>query len=205
MRARLSRNPRSPWSGWALSGAGVSSSEDKGAPREEGGASGQGDENLAYSPVQRSATVPFPMRITRQIRYAIYGVFDLAYNGENWPTRVHEIGERQNVPTRYLEQIFQRLRRAGLVDSKRGPGGGYALARPPGDISLADILVALEGSVLAPSDAGSETDVQPAFVWELLEARVSEVLRGISVADLCRDAAQRGVQRAETQPAMYHI
>ena len=83
-----------------------------------------------------------PMRITRQIRYAIYGVFDLAYNGEACPRRVHEIGERQRVPTRYLEQIFQRLRRAGLVDSKRGPGGGYTLARSPGDISVADILTA---------------------------------------------------------------
>jgi Rrf2 family protein len=145
------------------------------------------------------------MRITRQIRYAIYGVFDLAYNGENWPTRVHEIGERQQVPTRYLEQIFQRLRRAGLVDSKRGPGGGYALARAPGDISVADIFAALEGSVLEASNGGSDAEAQPAFVWDLLESRVSEVLRAISVADLCREAAQRGVQRADTQPAMYHI
>ncbi len=145
------------------------------------------------------------MRITRQIRYAIYGVFDLAYNGEACPRRVHEIGERQRVPTRYLEQIFQRLRRAGLVDSKRGPGGGYTLARSPGDISVADILTALEGSVLDPSDTGAASEEQPAFVWELLDAGVSEVLGGISLADLCREAARRGVRRADTQPVMYHI
>ncbi len=69
------------------------------------------------------------MRATQQLQYAIYGVFDLAYNGGPRPTRIQEVAERQGIPTRYLEQIFQKLRRAGLVESKRGPGGGYFLAR----------------------------------------------------------------------------
>ena len=65
------------------------------------------------------------VRWSFQIQYAICGVFDLAYNGQGDPVQVRVIGERQGIPTRYLEQIFQKLRRAGLVTSKRGPGGGY--------------------------------------------------------------------------------
>jgi Rrf2 family protein len=145
------------------------------------------------------------MRVNRQVQYALYGVFDLAYNGEDRPIPVQEIGDRQRLPARYLEQILQRLRRAGLVESKRGPGGGYALARPPSATSRADILIALEGSVLEPAEAGPKVEGRPEFVWGTLEERVSKLLRSISLLDLCEAAAQRGVPRAEAQPAMYHI
>ena len=68
------------------------------------------------------------MRLSLQVRYAICGVFDLAYHAGDAPVQIRVIGERQAIPPRYLEQIFQRLRRARLVTSKRGPGGGYTLA-----------------------------------------------------------------------------
>jgi Rrf2 family protein len=145
------------------------------------------------------------MRITRQVQYALYGVFDLAYNAEDRPVPVQEIGDRQKLPTRYLEQILQRLRRAGLVESKRGPGGGYALARSPSAISVADILVALEGSVLEPAEAGPHVERRPEFVWGMVKGQVGDVLGSVSLADLCQEAAQRGVPRADTEPAMYHI
>jgi Rrf2 family protein len=145
------------------------------------------------------------VRITRQVRYAIYGVFDLAYNGQRSPVRVQEIGQRQGVPTRYLEQIFQRLRRAGLVESKRGPGGGYVLARTPSEISIADVLGALEGAVLEPAEIPSSSELRPEFVWTLLGRRVTEVLSSTTLGDLCREAAQRGLPRADAEPAMYQI
>ncbi len=145
------------------------------------------------------------MRITRQVRYALYGLFDLAYSGEDHPVAVQEIARRQRVPTRYLEQILQRLRRAGLVESKRGPGGGYVLARSPGEVTLADIVVAVEGSVLEVADVGPEVGERPEFVWLLMETTIGEVLGSISLAELCREAAQRGVPRADSEPAMYHI
>ena len=85
------------------------------------------------------------MRFSLQVQYAICGSFDLAYNGGGKPVQIRVISERQAVPVRYLEQIFQRLRRAGLVDSKRGPGGGYTLARPAAEVSLREIVEALEG------------------------------------------------------------
>jgi len=146
------------------------------------------------------------MRATQQVRYAIYGIFDLAYNGGSRPVPLIEVGRRQGIPARYLEQIFQKLRRAGVVTSKRGPGGGYQLARRPEEITLAEVVRAVQGQVLLLSDldkgpAGSSPD----FVWDLIRAGLEQALGGHSVADLCREAAERGVERAPLDPATYEI
>ena len=146
------------------------------------------------------------MRATQQLQYAIYGVFDLAYNGGPRPTRILEVAERQGIPTRYLEQIFQKLRRAGLVESKRGPGGGYFLARSPEEISLADILLAVQGVPLTRTEPElGPVRENPEFVWELIREGLEAALRRWSIADLAREAARRGVDRAESEPAMYYI
>jgi len=146
------------------------------------------------------------MRATQQLQYAIYGVFDLAYNGGAHPTRIQEVAQRQGIPTRYLEQIFQKLRRAGLVESKRGPGGGYSLARSAEEISLADILLAVQGVLLSRVEAETApAGVNPEFVWGLIREGLEGALRRWSIADLAREAARRGVDRAEREPAMYHI
>ncbi len=146
------------------------------------------------------------MRATQQVRYAIYGLFDLAYNGGARPVPLLEVGRRQRIPARYLEQIFQKLRRAALVTSKRGPGGGYQLARAPEAIALAEIVRAVQGSALtlAESDAqpGPET---PDFVWSLLRADLEQSLARRSLADLCREAAERGVPRVPGEPVTYEI
>ena len=84
------------------------------------------------------------MRLSLQVHYAICGIFDLAYNGQGELVQVRVIGERQGIPTRYLEQIFQRLRKADLIIGKRGPGGGYTLARPPAKITLCEVVEAVE-------------------------------------------------------------
>jgi Rrf2 family protein len=145
------------------------------------------------------------MRATQQIRYAIYGVFDLAYNGGARPVPLLEVGRRQAIPARYLEQIFQRLRRAGLVESKRGPGGGYRLARSPAAIRIADVVRAVQGQMLVLPDAEPSEPASPAFVWELLRADLERALGAHSIADLCRAAAERGVVRAPTEPVAYEI
>jgi Rrf2 family iron-sulfur cluster assembly transcriptional regulator len=146
------------------------------------------------------------MRATHQLKYAIYGIFDLAYHGSQRPIPIQEIGRRQGIPVRYLEQIFQRLRRAGLVVSKRGPGGGYSLARPPEEISLADVVVAVQGVLISRSaEPGEEARECPGFVWAMLDDALESALESRSVADLCREAARRGVDRAASEPAMYHI
>jgi len=146
------------------------------------------------------------MRITQQVQYAIYGLFDLAYHGESRPIRIREVSQRQGIPPRYLEQIFQRLRRAGLVASKRGPGGGYVLAKSGDGIALPEIIEAVQGEMLrlSGSDA-SEKAEKPEFVWDLVRARLEDSLVGCTLGELCREAAQRGVKRAENEPAMYYI
>ena len=146
------------------------------------------------------------VRWSFQIQYAICGVFDLAYNGQGDPIQVRVIGERQGIPTRYLEQIFQKLRRAGLVASKRGPGGGYQLSRPAGEVTLADVITAIQGApVLGPDARASCSAESPGFVWPLLYERVGGGLASITLADLCGEAAQRGIERRESEPAMYQI
>jgi Rrf2 family protein len=146
------------------------------------------------------------MRATQQVRYAIYGVFDLAYHGGSRPVPLAEVGERQAIPARYLEQIFQKLRRAGLVTSKRGPGGGYRLARRPDEILLSEVVQAVQGTVLGTAEAERADCAKcPEFVWELLRADVERALALHSVAELCREAAERGIPRAALDPASYEI
>lgn len=150
------------------------------------------------------------MRLSLQVQYAICGVFDLAYNGAGQRVPVQEIGARQGIPVRYLEQIFQRLRRADLVDSKRGPGGGYALVGEPGEITLRSVIEAVEGpleQVLVTPDAApaSATAFRPGFLWPQLVARLAACLDELSVADLCRHASEARVERAEREGPMYFI
>jgi Rrf2 family protein len=149
------------------------------------------------------------VRFSLQVQYAICGVFDLAYNAQGEPVQVRVISERQGVPTRYLEQIFQRLRRAGLVASKRGPGGGYTLARAPAEIDLRQILEAVEGP-LTLAVAGEDAEPadgthRPDFLWMGLSERMAETLEETTVESLCRDAAAAQVPRAEVEAPMYFI
>jgi Rrf2 family protein len=150
------------------------------------------------------------MRFSHQVQYAICGVFDLAYNGRGAPVQIRMISERQAIPSRYLEQIFQRLRRAGLVTSKRGPGGGYTLSRSPDRITLRDVIEAVEGPfsdtlrMKAASPRGP-TPHRPDFLWALLAERFGSVLDETSLAVLCDAATRAEVERTEGEPPMYFI
>jgi len=151
-----------------------------------------------------------PMRFSLQVQYAICGSFDLAYNGGGAPVQIRVISERQAIPARYLEQIFQRLRRAGLVRSKRGPGGGYTLARAAEEISLREIVEALEGSLserleMSPPDDPSQAGFRPSFVWESIADRLADALSEISLDALCKQAAREKLRRADPDAPMYFI
>jgi Rrf2 family protein len=167
------------------------------------------------------------MRFSLQVYYAVNGVFDLAYNGFDSPVQVRVVGERQAIPTRYLEQIFQRLRKARIVRGKRGPGGGYVLARDPAEITLREIVEAVEGPLIdsaipatgARGGAGPQAGAaesqgpggavadshRPDFVWPRLAGRFGAVLEETTVADLCRDAARKAVPRADHAAYSYEI
>jgi Rrf2 family protein len=150
------------------------------------------------------------MRLSQQAQYAICGMFDLAYNGESSPVQVRVIGERQKIPARYLEQIFQRLRRAELVHGKRGPGGGYVLARDPRAITLRDIVEAVEGPLAdglagGPPPRDRRAAHRPNFLWPELCARIQTTLGEVSLEEVCRRAAAVAVRRADADSRVYHI
>lgn len=166
------------------------------------------------------------MRLSLQARYAIYGLFDLAYNGHGEAVQVRVISDRQGIPNRYLEQIFQRLRRAGLVSAKRGPGGGYSLARPASQVHLRDAIEAVEGPLTlvgpgsspasgepeaaaapVPAEAGGGVvgSHGPDFLWEELASRVGAVLESVTLEDLCRRAARDAVPRVDMAGYEYQI
>ena len=149
------------------------------------------------------------MRLSLQVHYAICGIFDLAYNGQGELVQVRVIGERQGIPTRYLEQIFQRLRKADLIIGKRGPGGGYTLARPPAKITLCEVVEAVEGPLGEAEGwgkgAGAAGGNRPDFLWPELAAGFAQVLSTTTLEQLCRRAAQAAVRRAHPQALSYQI
>ncbi len=150
------------------------------------------------------------MRVSSQVRYAICAMFDLAYNGRGEPLQVRVVGERQKIPLRYLEQIFRRLRSAGLVEARRGPGGGYRLARAAAEITLRDVVEAVEGPVAgerggAPASRRAASSHQPSFLWAELSERIAGALAEVDLDTLCRDAARAAVRRADEDARMYFI
>ena len=148
------------------------------------------------------------MRFSLQVQYAICGVFDLAYNGHGEPVQIRVISERQGIPARYLEQIFGRLRRSEIVSSKRGPGGGYTLARTAASITLREVLEAVEGPLeesVAMSDGATTRKHRPDFLWAALAQRIGGALGAITIEQLCHDAARAEVPRAEAAAPMYFI
>lgn len=150
------------------------------------------------------------VRFSLQVQYAICGMFDLAYNGHAEPVQVRVVSERQGIPARYLEQIFGRLRRAGVVASKRGPGGGYTIARPPGAVTLRAIVEAVEGPLdkgLQMNDEGAvhARAHRPDFLWSHLADRIGAALDDVTLETLCLEAAQEGIPRAEAEAPMYFI
>ncbi len=96
------------------------------------------------------------MKLSSKSRYGVQAVFDIAFHNEGRASQIKEIAERQSIPPRFLEQIFQDLKRAGLVGSRRGPRGGYQLAKDASEIRLGDIVRALEGPIALVREGDGE-------------------------------------------------
>src|SRR5260370_42254391 len=92
------------------------------------------------------------MKLSTKTRYGVRALFDIAFHNDVRPTQARDIARRQDVPLRYLEQIFQELRRAHLVEAKRGPRGGYSLKRAPEAITLGDVVRAVQGPIELTAD-----------------------------------------------------
>ena len=137
------------------------------------------------------------MKLSTKGRYAVTALADIALNGATGPIALAEIAERQDISVAYLEQLFVRLRRAGLVDSVRGPGGGYLLARAAEDIRIAEVMVAVDERLNAMGCNGNYEEGQGCGkskeaclthgLWEHLSAHVHVFLTQVSVADVISD------------------
>ncbi|MBT5795935.1 MAG: Fe-S cluster assembly transcriptional regulator IscR [Porticoccaceae bacterium] len=136
------------------------------------------------------------MRLTTRGRYAVTAMLDLALHSQSRPVSLAEISERQTISLSYLEQLFASLRKAGLVDSVRGPGGGYRLVGTTDLICVADIIKAVNESIDS-TNCGGKGDCQGGSIclthnlWNDLSRQINDFLSGISLADL---VAKRDVQ-----------
>lgn len=157
------------------------------------------------------------MRLSTKTRYGVRAIFDIAFhNGSPGAAaaQAKDIARREQIPLRYLEQIFQDLKRAGLVESKRGPRGGYYLKRDPADITLGDVVRALQGSIeeMFVVDTDGERGAQPrasrqvtADLWKQLADHVTSWFDGLSISDLVERGESLGLTRAGSGEPMYFI
>ena len=141
------------------------------------------------------------MRLTTRGRYAVTAMLDLALNAALKPVPLGDIAERQGISLAYLEQLFARLRRGGLVASVRGPGGGYRLSEPLEAISIARIIAAVDEQLDATRCGGSGLcqDGQQCLthdLWSDLSARIEQFLSQYTLASLvAREAVQDVAER----------
>ena len=135
------------------------------------------------------------MRISAKADYAVRAVIELAAAPEGANLSAREIATAQSIPQNFLENILAELRRAGIVHTHRGPGGGSSLARRARSITVGEILLAIDGPLAAVRDLRPEQLVYEGNahrlpeVWCRVQACLHEVLDGVTVADLARDGA----------------
>jgi len=147
------------------------------------------------------------MKLSTKGRYGTRAMLDLAMHREAGPVNLKYIAERQGVSWRYLEHLMVRLASQGLVRPVRGRGGGFVLSRPASQISLAEIVEALEGSMsVVECLADAEVCHRAPFcatreVWDGVSQSISRYLDEMTLEDLC----QRQRKKQETQTAMYYI
>ena len=144
------------------------------------------------------------MRLTTKGRFAVTAMLDLALHGGNGPVTLAGISRRQHISLSYLEQLFGKLRRHALVDSVRGPGGGYTLARETGKMSVADIIIAVDEPLDATQCGGSENcrDEQRCMthdLWSTLNDKMYEYLHSVKLSEL---VARQQAKLEESQQAV---
>ncbi|GAB4402320.1 MAG: Fe-S cluster assembly transcriptional regulator IscR [Rhodoferax sp.] len=143
------------------------------------------------------------MRLTTKGRFAVTAMIDLGLRQSAGPVTLAAISQRQHISLSYLEQLFGKLRRHALVESTRGPGGGYTLARSPADISVADIIMSVDEPLDATQCGGKENCLGEGErcmthdLWTSLNVKMVEFLDSISLQKLLDDQIAKGFQPEE--------
>jgi Rrf2 family iron-sulfur cluster assembly transcriptional regulator len=141
------------------------------------------------------------MRLTTKGRFAVTAMIDLGMRHQRGPVTLAGISDRQHISLSYLEQLFGRLRRQGIVDSVRGPGGGYTLARPMDEISVASIIRAVDEPIDATQCGGlgncyDDRECMTHDLWMSLNARIYDYLESVHLGDLVRKQLQKEADEA---------
>jgi Rrf2 family transcriptional regulator, cysteine metabolism repressor len=144
------------------------------------------------------------MKFSAKGEYGIRAVLDVALHCDGGTVAVRDIGRRQNIPIRFLEQVMNALKKGGIVDSFRGASGGYRLARPASEIDLAEIITAVEGPVVVMDcltkpdkakgcDRASECAIREVF--HDVQIAVNETLAAVTLSELIKRTADREASR----------
>jgi len=145
------------------------------------------------------------MRLTTKGRYAVTAMLDLALHDSKGPITLADISQRQGISLSYLEQLFSRLRKNGLVSSARGPGGGYRLSRDAKDIAVVNVITAVDEKIDArrcegkSNCQGGDKTCLTHELWCDLSDQIFEFLGGISLGDLVNNHAVREVADRQDQ------
>lgn len=154
------------------------------------------------------------MKLSTKSRYGLRALFDIAYNSATLPAQIQDISRRQEISPRYLEQIFQGLKRAGILGSKRGPQGGYYLSRKPEEITVREVLRATEGEtplVECLGKGGRKKNCQfngvcvTQTVWREASDRLNDYFASITLKTLCERGSDLGVKKEQDHRFMYYI
>ena len=143
------------------------------------------------------------MRLTTKGRFAVTAMIDLALRQNNGPVTLAAISQRQQISLSYLEQLFGKLRRHQLVESTRGPGGGYTLGRKATEISVADIILSVDEPIDATHCAGKENCLGESGkcmtheLWSSLNQRMIDFLNSVNLQKLVDDQLAKGLQVEE--------
>lgn len=155
------------------------------------------------------------MKLSTKSRYGLRAIFDMAYHAGNLPAQIKDISRRQKISPRYLEQIFQDLKRAGLLKSRRGPQGGYTLAKDPAEVTVKDVIEAAEGEVFlvactkrekscaAQCDFDDQCVTQK--IWDEANKRLNDYFGSLTLKDMCEMGREMGLEKELDHRFMYFI
>ncbi|PJG85773.1 Fe-S cluster assembly transcriptional regulator IscR [Conservatibacter flavescens] len=151
------------------------------------------------------------MKLTSKGRYAVTAILDIALHAKEGPVTLADISDRQHISLSYLEQLFAKLRRHGLVKSVRGPGGGYQLGYEPSEISVGMVIAAVNENINATKCLGKGNcqgghECLTHSLWDQLSVRIEEFLNNITLAELvAKHYEKHGEKRPETSHPHQHL
>jgi Rrf2 family protein len=146
------------------------------------------------------------VRVSAKVDYALRAAIELAALEEEWPVKGERLASGQGIPLRFMENILGELRQAGIVASKRGAEGGYLLARPPGEIALADVIRAVDGPLaniggLRPDQLSYDGTATPMKeIWVAVRAALRSVLEEVTLAEVAAGRLPAAVTQVTADP-----